>query len=110
MDILENKKIKVKPFNKSRSEFMSEDGQIRYSGCKSGYVLPWNMSIGSYVQIFEDGEQAEFEKVLGLDPGTLNLYKRKDSWWSKFRIELTKDELELDLSNPIQMLKYKVLL
>ena len=111
MKILENKKIKVKPFKRNRPFFNEKhDGTIRYTGCTSGYTLPWQNSTRSFVQIFKDGEQEAFEKELDLEPGTLNLYKRKGSWWSKFTIELTKEEIELDLMNPIQALEYRVLL
>lgn len=111
MKILEEKKVKIKPFKRNRPFFNeTHDGTIRYTGCTSGYTLPWQNSTRSFVQIFKDGEQEAFEKILDLEPGTLNLYKRKGSWWSKFTIELTKEDIELDLMNPIQALEYRVLL
>lgn len=110
ISVLQNKKIIVKPFDKNRAFFApGHDGRIRYSGCSYGHTLPWKNSTRSYVKIFEDGEQAEFEKLLDLEDGTLNLYKRKGSWWSTFNVNLGKTDKTLDLSHPIQALEYRVL-
>lgn len=110
VNILKNVKVIVKPIDKHRAFFPEgHDGKIRYSGCTSTYTLPWKMSTRSFVRIFEDGEQDAFEKALDLEKGVLNLYKRKESWWSKFNISLDKDEKILDLSSPIEALEYRVL-
>lgn len=110
MEILKNKKVIIKPFDKHRPFFPAgHDGRVRYTGCTSGYTLPWKNGNRSFVKIFEDGEQAAFEKALDLEPGTLNLFKRKGSWFSKFIISLTKEDKELDLNSPIQALEYRVL-
>ena len=108
--ITKNKKILVKPIDKDRPFFKKgHDGRIRYTGCTVGYTLPWKNSTRSYVNIFEDGEQALFEKALNLAPGTLNLYNRKKSWWSKFFVYLDKNEVEFDRSQPMKELEMRVL-
>lgn len=108
--ITKNKKIVVKPIDKERPFFKEgHDGRIRYSGCYNSFTLPWKTSSRSYVKIFEEGEQALFEKALGLEEDALNLYKRKGSWWGKFFIDLDKNEKTLDLNNPMEVLEYRVL-
>lgn len=109
--ILEDKKVFVRAFDKTRAFYSdNHDGRIRFTGCSVGYKLPWETSARRFVNIFKDGEQEAFEKALDLEPGSLNLYKRKKSWFSEFNVELTKETTELDLSSPIQSLEYRVLL
>lgn len=110
MEILENKTIKVKPIKKNRA-FLKDghDGEIRYTGCTSGYKLPWKNKINSFVKIFNKEEQEAYEQALGLNPGTLNLFTRKGSWFSSHNVELTKEETDLNLMNPIQSLEYRIL-
>lgn len=109
--VTEDRIIVVEPIDKDRPFFKAgHDGKIRYTGCTTSYTLPWKNSTRSFVKIFEAGEQEAFEKALELEPGTLNLYKRKGSWWSKFNIFLDKNEKTLDLNSPLQALEYRVLL
>ena len=111
MIITEDRIIVVEPIDKDRPFFKAgHDGRIRYTGCMTSYTLPWKNSTRSFVKIFEAGEQEAFEKALELEAGTLNLYKRKKSWWSKFNIALDKNEKTLDLNSPLQALEYRVLL
>lgn len=108
--VTSNRKVILKPFDKDRSFFGKEhDGRIRYSGCKSAYTLPWEFNSRRYVKIFEDGEQDAFEKALDLESGSLNLYKRKKSWWSEFFVHLDKNERTFDLNSPMESLEYRVL-
>jgi hypothetical protein len=110
--ITENKKILVKPIDKDRAFFpKGHDGKVRYTGCNYDPTLPWITNERRYVDIFGGKEvQNAFEKALFLEPGTLNLYNRKGSWWSKFNVTLTKETKELDLNEPMHALEYRVLM
>jgi hypothetical protein len=108
--ITENKRVLIKPFDKDRPFFPEHhDGRIRYTGCTYDLTLPWVYNSRRFVDIFEDGEQEAFEKILKLEEGALNLYNRKGSWWSTFNVTLTKENKELDLSNPLHALELKVI-
>lgn len=60
-----------------------------------------------------DEERDFFESTksgMALKPGELSIYKKDNNYWNKFRVKLTKEVLRLDLSNPMDYIKYKVLL
>lgn len=110
-DILQNKKVIVRSFDKDRPFYpKGHDGRVRFTGCKVHYCLPYKMTSRSYANIFEDGEQSAFEALLGLEKNALNIRDFKSKWWTGFTVELTKEDKELDLSNPMHLLEYKVLM
>ena len=112
MNVLENKKILVKPVVTGRP-FLKKghDGEFMFTGCNKGYKLPYSMKTRSFVKIFEtEEERVEFEKLLNKKEGELNIYDRKNKFWIDFTVELTKEQKTLDLSIPMHALEYKVLL
>jgi len=46
---------------------------------------------------------------LALEKGDLSTLKRENNYWSNFRVKLDKNVLQLDLSNAMDYLRYKVL-
>ena len=110
---LRNIKVIVKPVKRHRPFFAEgHDGEFMYSGCINRITLPFSISKRSYVDIFESKEEQEFfENALNKAPGALNIFDRNSQFWSKdFFVDLDKDDKELDLSSPVQMLEYKILL
>lgn len=108
--ILTNKQIKVVPIVRGRAFFKKgSDGEFMFSGCKKMYSLPYKESTRSLVNIFEEGEQEAFEKLLNKKEGTLNIYDRKNPFWTKFVVEIKKGGKTLDLNVPMHVLEYKVL-
>lgn len=81
-----------------------------YTGAFREYTLPIRRS-GGLVDPFEGNEEERrfFEKALSYDDGALSPNKRTDNYWSEFRVRVNKDGITLNLSNPIDALKYKVL-
>ena len=58
-------------------------------------------------------ERTYFESQKGglaLKSGDLSIYKKENNYWNKFKVKLDKNTLKLDLSNPIDYIRYKVLL
>lgn len=56
-------------------------------------------------------EQAYLEYIMEMNPGTLSIYaKNDDNFWINFWVELSKEDNYLNLSDPIDYIKYKVLL
>ncbi len=79
------------------------DGAVR------GFTVPV-LSNGTYKNILTDNEKTFLEEVLGLEVNGLSVYNKKDNYWDNFLIKLTKQDTILDLSDPEDYIKYKVLL
>lgn len=111
-NILEKKRIKVKPIIRSRSFFKKgHDGEFMYTGCRRVYGLPFSSKNRSYFNPFlAEGEQEFFEKKLNQPTGALNLYDSHSKFWGTFTISLDKDGVELDLMNPTDALFYRIML
>lgn len=110
--VLEEKKIKVEPIIRARAFLpKGHDGEHTYTGCHKDYGLPFDTKKRSYVNPFKgDNEQVQFEKLLNLKEGALNLYDSKSKFWGDFSLSLTKEGLTLDLNNPVDALWYRVFL
>lgn len=74
-----------------------------------GFTVPM-LSNGTYRNVLTDNEKAYLEELLGLEVNALSVYNKKDNYWENFLIRLTKQDTILDLSNPEDYIKYKVLL
>lgn len=81
---------------------MSE-GAVRY------YTVPIMQSTGAYKNVLTDSEKEFLENYMGLDYNALSVYKKEDNYWANFKVRLTKQDTILDLSNPNDYIKYKVL-
>ena len=79
------------------------DGAVR------GFTVPV-LSNGTYKNVLTDNEKTFLEEVLGLEVNGLSVYNKKDNYWDNFLIRLTKQDTILDLSDPEDYIKYKVLL
>lgn len=74
-----------------------------------GFTVPM-LSNGTFKNILTDNEKNYLEEVLGLEVNGLSVYNKKDNYWESYLIKLTKQDTILDLSNPEDYIKYKVLL
>lgn len=117
INILEDKKVIVKPIVKPSGFFKKgHDGEFMYTRCKERFSIPYDGKVNGFAKIFGDNPtearaiQKLFEKELSKKEGDLNLYDRKNPFWGKFFVELDKNEITLDLNNPVQALQYRVLL
>lgn len=79
------------------------DGAVR------GFTVPM-LSNGTYKNVLTDNEKAFLEEVLGLEINGLSVYNKKDNYWDNYLIRLTKQDTILDLSDPEDYIKYKVLI
>ena len=110
---LENKKVILKPIVKAGGmNAEGHDGHFMYTGTEVQFVLPYNAKKGRLETILTPEEQDFFEEVLDED---LSIHKKKDNFWHSFRIRIRKDDklmemgYELDLSDPIDNLRWRVL-
>ena len=108
--ILEKRKVEVKPIIRAGEYYAADhDGSSIFTGAKQGETLPIDKRTNQLIRILDRDEQALFEKELNKKPGDLDFYDKGNSFWNSFKIEITKEGLILDLSDPIDFLKYKVL-
>lgn len=79
------------------------------------FVVP-QLSSGMYVNILTDNEKACLEDVMQLEFNALSIYKKEDNFWDSSnsagisKVRLTKQDTYLDLSNPEDYIRYKILL
>lgn len=74
------------------------------------FTVPILESNGKYVNILTNDEKSFLEEYMGLEYNALSIYLKKDNFWENYYVKLTKNESYLDLSNPDDYIKYKVLL
>lgn len=110
---LEDRKVILKPIMKPGGmNKTGHDGEFMYSGTEVHFVLPYNIKKGRLETILSPTEQKFFEELLGED---LSIHKKEDNFWHKFRIKIRKDDrlmkdgYQLDLNDPIDNLRWKVL-
>lgn len=92
---------------------------VLYGGLAEGstvtFVVP-KLSTGLYKNVLTDAEKTFLEKVMGLEYNALSIYKKKDNFWDDSnesgigKVTLHKGDNYLDLSNPEDFIKYKILL
>lgn len=80
------------------------------------FCVPILSSSGTYVNVLTDSEKAFLEEYMGLEYNALSIYKKEDNFWDDRNVEgvntvvLGKRDNYLDLSNPTDYIKYKILL
>lgn len=90
-----------------------------YGGMAPGaikrYTVP-RLTSGQFVNVLTDNEKAYLEEVMGLEPNAMSVYNRENNFWDDSNphgistVTLTKQDTYLDLSQPEQYIKYKILL
>jgi hypothetical protein len=109
---LEDKTVTIKPIDRGRIYMgvKNHDGSTIFTDAVMALTLPRDAKKNQLVAILTKEEQAAFEKELNRTPGELSLYNKDSNFWRKEMIvKLTKEGLKLDLSNPVDNLKYRVI-
>ena len=71
---------------------------------------------GTFKNVLTDDEKDYLEAALGLEVGALNVYNKQDNFWSNnteggiSKVRLNKEGNTLNLADPIDYIKYKILL
>lgn len=117
-EFLEEKVVILKP-NPRGGGMISDKkhvGYFRYNGTTENFMLPRDDRNGGLIEVFKSDEEREFfAKKLGIKPEKLNV-RAKDNYFYSFQIRVLKDDsfmthgMALDLSDVMDMLKYKVLI
>lgn len=105
-NFLQNKKVLVK-FVGKRGGFNNSKGHVLEGGKMQGtytrFSAPMNPS-GSFKEFLTKDEVEFFSQALGDNVASSN-----KEYWDSFGISLTKEDMVLDLSDPLQMLQFKAL-
>lgn len=119
VNCLRNERVVVK-FVPRETAMIHNKNHILYGGmadtAKRYFVVPRLTSTGLYKNILTDDEKDYLEYAMGLEPNSLSIYKKNNNFWDDSneegigRVELTKQDNYLDLSNPADYIKYKILL
>lgn len=102
-----------------QSNMVTNPKHILYGGMAENairvFVVP-KLSSGRYQQVLTDDEQAYLEEIMGLEKGSLSIYKKDHNFWDDdnvdgvSRVMLRKQDNFLDLSSPEDYIRYKILL
>lgn len=110
---LRNEKITVR-FVPRQSGIVTDPRHVNYGGMgetsKRVFTVPKLLSTRTYMNVLTNEEKAFLEEYMGLEYNDLSVYKKKDNFWTGYKVELTKGDTILDLSVPDDYIKYKVLL
>lgn len=118
INCLRNERIIVR-FVPSPSAMIQTKGHVLWGGMAEGarrsFVVP-RLRSGQYVNVLTDNEMAFLEQAMRLEKGALSIYNKRDNFWDDNNPEgcgkviLFKQDNYLDLSDPLDYIKYKVLL
>jgi hypothetical protein len=113
------KETVIVKFVPSPNALVHSKGHVLSGGMADGstktYVVP-KLRNGQYVNVLTDSEMAFLEHIMRLEPGALSIYNRTNNYWDDSNehgfgvVTLHKQNNYLDLSDPIDYIKYKVLL
>lgn len=105
-NFLGNKKVTVK-FVGRKGGLNNSPGHVleggKMAGTYSRFPAPMNAT-GTIKDFLSKEEKEFFSKAIGVD-----LDVRNREFWDDFGITLTKEDMTLDLSDPMQMLQFKAL-
>ncbi len=84
-------------------------------GSKRTFVVP-KRTDGLYVNVLTNSEKEYLENAMGLEPNAMSIYKKEDNFWDDSNpngintVTLEKGDNYLNLANPEDYIKYKILL
>lgn len=84
-------------------------------GATRTFVVP-RLSSGMYVNVLTDSEKKYLEEIMGLEYNALSIYKKENNFWDDSnengisRVRLTKQDNYLNLADPEDYIRYKILL
>lgn len=112
--VLQNKKVLVTPV-KRKGSFVPAGHENEFLFKHSTYKLgvPRQSRNGELMDPLTEEERTFFESKdsgLSLSKGDLSIYKKDDNFWKNFIVTLDKNVMQLDLNNPMDYIRWKVLL
>ena len=112
VSVLRNQRVIVRFVPKRTS--ITNPNHVLYGGMSEGsakyYTVPILQSTGAFKNVLTDKEKKCLEEAMGLEYNALSIYRKENNFWENFQVRLTKQDNYLDLSDPNDYIKYKVLL
>ena len=115
---LRNERVIVRHIPKERG-MVTNPKHILFGGMAENatrtFVVP-RLSSGMFVNVLTDSEKAFLEEIMGLEYNALSIYKKVDNFWDDSnengisRVRLTKQDNYLNLADPEDYIRYKILL
>lgn len=109
---LRNEKLVVRHLPRE-SSMVTNPKHIFYGGMAENavrvFTVPILESTGAFVNVLTNSEKAFLEEIMGLEYNALSVYQRENNFWANYTVRLTKSDNYLDLSNPEDFIRYKVL-
>lgn len=115
---LRNERINVK-FVPKQSGIVTNPKHILYGGMAEGAIRKFTvpkLSSGMFVNVLTDNEKAYLEEIMGLEYNALSVFRKVDNFWDDSNensisvVRLTKGDNYLNLSDPEDYIRYKILL
>lgn len=110
---LRNERVTVR-YVPRQSGIITNPKHVFYGGMGEGskrvFTVPKLSSTKKYVNVLTNEEKTFLEEYMGLEPNDLSIYKKVNNFWDGYKVSLTKTDTILDLSDPEDYIKYKVLL
>ena len=109
---LRNERIIVRHIPKQNGMIINPK-HVLYGGMSESATRSFSvptLQSGQYINVLTDSEKSFLEEIMGLEYNALSVYKKVDNFWLNVKVRLTKQDTYLDLSNPDEYIKYKVLL
>lgn len=118
VNCLRNEKVIVRFIARARG-MITDPRHVLFGNMAAGSKMRLTTPLlrsGLFADVLTKDEKKFLEYKLGLEPNALSVHNRNNNFWSDAneqgigRVELIKGDNPLDLSNPIDYIKYKILL
>lgn len=118
INCLRNERITIRHIPKQNA-LVNNPKHVLYGGMAENatrtFVVP-KLSSGMFVNVLTDNEKAFLEETMGLEYNALSIYKKVDNFWDDSNeagissVRLTKQDNYLNLADPEDYIRYKILL
>ena len=109
---LRNERVIVR-FIPKQNDSITDRKHVAFGGMMDnairGFTVPM-LTNGTFKNVLTNNEKDYLEELLGLEVNALSVYNKKDNYWENYLIRLTKQDTILNLADPEDFIKYKVLL
>lgn len=118
INCLRNERVIVR-YIPRQSRMVTNPKHILYGGmaenAKRTFVVP-RLTSGRYVNVLTDAEKDFLEDIMGLEVNSMSIYNKVNNFWDDSndtgisKVTLLKQDNYLDLSDPEDYIRYKILL
>lgn len=112
INCLRDERITVR-FIKKETTLVPNQKHVLFGGMAETAVKIFTVPLlrsGTYKNVLTNDEKDFLEAIMDLPKNTLSIYNKVDNYWANYAVRLTKNDSYLDLNNPEDYIRYKVLL